>query len=175
MNNDPIFSRFIQRQLEEGMKLSESSDLFTLVPFSSRRFLAQFRCKGLAREEGRIVESNQWNIGIFFPEDYLRRAVDVSQVLMYLGPTEPEPWFVNIRPPFICMHIAPGAGLTDLIYGLYDLLTWNLYSTADNGLNSACAQWARHQDPKRFPVDKRPLKRRQIALRVEPLGKEASP
>jgi len=65
------------------MKLSESSDSLPWCRFPAGVFCA-VPLQGLAREEGRIVESNQWNIGIFFPEDYFA-AVDVSQVLMYLG------------------------------------------------------------------------------------------
>jgi hypothetical protein len=44
--------------------------------------------------------------------------------------------------------------------GRADLLTWRLYSTRDEGLNHAAAQCARNQPPERFPVDRRPLKRR---------------
>lgn len=172
--SDSVFDRFIQRQAEEGAKLAESSDLFALTPLFGRRFVAEFRCKGLARVHGRVVEHDYWAIGIRFPEDYLRRAVDVAEVLTFLGPQEPEPWHVNIRPPFICMHVAPGAPLVEIVYGLYDLLTWALYSTADNGLSSSCAQWARNQPPGRFPTDRRPLKRRRIALQVEVAGKESS-
>ena len=174
MSSDPVFDNFIQRQHEEGMKLANSSDLFTLVPLFSRRFLAEFRCKGLAREQGRIVERDFWAIEVRFPENYLRRSVHITEVLSYCGSAR-QPWHPNIRAPFICMHLATGAPLVEIIYGLYDLLTWQLVSTADEGLNHEAAQWYRHQDPRRFPIDKRPLKRRHVALQVEPLGQEASP
>ena len=172
MNDDLVFEKFFRQQLDEGMSLAEGSDLLTLLPFPGHRFIAQFCCRGLALEEGtgKIMEQNLWAIGIHFPPDYLRRPVDVAEVLTYLGPAR-EPWHVNIRPPHICMHIAPGAPLVEILYGLFDLLTWAVYSTEQNGLNGDCAQWARHQDPKRFPLEKRPLRRRRIAFQVEPLGK----
>lgn len=174
MSSDPVFDKFIQRQHEEGMNVANSSDLFTLVPLFGRRFVGEFRCKGLAREQGRVVEQDFWAIGVRFPEDYLRRPVDVAEVLTYLGPAR-EPWHPNIRPPFICMHLAPGAPLVEIIYGLFDLLTWQLVSTSDEGLNHEAAQWCRHQDPSRFPIDKRPLKRRRVALQVEPLEQAPAP
>ena len=170
--SDPIYNAFLARQLEEGQRLAASSDLFTLEPLSgpgpAARFILEFRCKGLAREQGRVVEKNLWHIGVFFPENYLRAAVHVSEVLTYLGPVL-EPWHPNIRAPFICMHLTPGASLVDITLGLYDLLTWNLFATGDEGLNHAAAQWSRHQDPRRLPVDRRPLKRRMVTLDVQPL------
>ena len=169
--SDPIYNAFLARQLDEGQRLAASSDLFTLEPLPGRvvaRFILEFHCKGLAREQGQVVEKNHWAIGVFFPENYLRSAVHVAEVLTYLGPAR-EPWLPNIRPPFFCMHLTPGASLVDITLGLYDLLTWHLFETGDEGLNHAAAQWTRHQDPKRFPVDRRPLKRRTVALDVQPL------
>ena len=168
--SDPIYHAFLARQLEEGQRLAAGSDLFTLQPLPERpaaHFILEFRCKGLAREQGRVVEKNLWRVGVFFPENYLRASVHVAEVLTYLGPV-PEPWHPNIRAPFICMHLTPGAPLVDIALGLYDLLTWNLFATGDEGLNHAAAQWSRHQDPGRFPVDRRPLKRRPLTLDVQP-------
>jgi len=160
--SDPIFNTFLERQLTEGLRLAAGSDLFRLVPQPGRRpthFGIELTCKGLARERGRVVEHSHWAFGIFFPDDYLRRPVDVAQVLMYLG-SAAEPFHPNLRPPFVCMHLAPGAPLVEIVMGLFELVTWSIYSTSDEGLNHAASQWARHQDPRRFPVDRRPLKRR---------------
>ena len=61
--------------------------------------------------------------------------------------------------------------LVEIVYGLFDLLTWRIYSTRDEGLNHAAAQWAGNQPPERFPVDRRPLKRRTSdAFTVEELA-----
>jgi hypothetical protein len=61
------------------------------------------------------------------------------------------------------MHLAPGTGLVDILYALHSLWTYNLVATGDEGLNHAASQWYRQQDRKRFPVDRRPLKRRGIS------------
>jgi len=181
--SDPIYNAFLARQLEEGQRLAASSDLFSLItpePVSGQsaaHFLLEFRCKGLARQAGRVVENSLWHIGVFFPENYLRTAVKVWEVLSYWGPA-PEPWHPNIgigAPSLICMHLTPGASLVEITLGLYDLLTWNLFATGDEGLNHAAAQWSRHQDPKRFPVDRRPLKRRTVTLDVQPLTTGGQP
>ena len=173
--NDPILTAFLERQLMEGTALAAGSDCLTLVPFSGSpptHYIAEFRSKGLMKSGDKIVEHDLWAIGIFFPADYLRRPIDVAHVLTYLGPAR-EPWHPNIRAPFVCMHLAPGAPLVEILFGLHDLLTWNLYSTSDEGLNHAAAQWARNQPPSRFPIDRRPLKRRAASLAVRPLETEA--
>ena len=163
MNNDPIYEAFLHLQLEEGTALAASSDVLKLVPLPGKlptHYLAHFEgCQGLVRNKfGQIVEFDQLGVAIWFPEDYLRH-VNIPQVLTYLGP-HPEPWHPNIRPPFICAHVEPGTSLVDLLYACFELWTWNLYATDDDGLNRAASQWSRHQPRSRFPIDRRPLKRR---------------
>ena len=173
--SDLVFNAFLERQHKEGTALAASSDFLTLVPFSGvppTHYIAEFSSKGIIKRGDEIVEHAHWAVGICFPPDYLRRPVDVAQVLTYLGSAR-EPWHPNIRPPFVCMHLSPGAPLAEILYGLHDLLTWNLYSTSDEGLNHAAAQWARNQGPDRFPIDRRPLKRRAVALAVRPHEAEA--
>lgn len=159
---DAIFDQFLLRQFEDARRLSEGSDLVRLTPVSGNppnRYVAQLHCTGLARVQGEIVPWSRWAVGIFFPEDYLRRPHDVATLLAYLGEAE-EPWHPNIRPPCLCVHVAPGAGVVEIAMALFDLLSWQTFSTADEGLNHAAAQWARRQDPARFPLERRPLRRR---------------
>lgn len=168
--NDPILQKFLARQLVEGLALSAASDLVTIVPFAGdppTHYVVEFTCLGLARERGHIVERDQWAIGVHFPESHLRQPGDVAHQLTYLGAAA-EPWYANIRRPFVCMHIAPGASLVEIVMGLFDLLTWTVFATGDDGLNPAASQWARQQDASRFPVDRRPLRRRAVALEVRP-------
>ncbi|MCL4180048.1 MAG: hypothetical protein KJ072_20160 [Verrucomicrobia bacterium] len=169
---DPVFGDFLGRQCQEGMALARNSDLLELMPLDglrSSRYLAEFRCRGLIEDErGAIVDYDRFAVGIWFPEDYLRR-VDLSQVVTYLGPA-PRPWHPNINGPFICLHITPGTPLVDILYGCFELFTWNLKYTGDEGLNHAAAQWARRQEPARFPLDRRPLRRRALDLHVATEG-----
>jgi hypothetical protein len=166
---DRILEAFLTRQREEGMALAQSSDLVTLVSDGGappRRYVARFSCTGLCRTPaGEITRMDYSEVGIFFPDDYLRR-LDPYQVLMWLGPR--NVWHPNIsdRAPLICLgHLGPGTRLTDILYQLFEIITYQRYSTHD-AMNSDAAAWARaHQD--RFPVDRRPLKRRSISLSVD--------
>jgi hypothetical protein len=168
-STDPVFTAFLSAQFKAGMALAAESDLLELIPIRGHpptRYVAEFRCKGLVREGGRIVENDFWAIGIYFPSDYLRMPIDISGLLSYLGP-HPEPWSPNMQigrlPSLICMHVGSGVGLIEILNGLFDLISWNLYSTADEGLNHLASQWARNElsrNPNRFPIDRRPLKTR---------------
>lgn len=170
--NDRILEAFLRRQFEEGMALAGSSDVLELIPLPGEdppsRYIAHFEgCNGLVRDtRGRIVEFDKFAVGIWFAEDHLRR-VNPAQVLSYLGPHH-EPWHPNLRPPFICAHIEPGTGIVDVLYAAFEIWTWNLFATHDEGLNHAASQWSRKQDRRRFPIDRRPLKRRSMVGSVEP-------
>lgn len=170
---DLIFSSFLQRQQREGAALAETSDVLRLMPVDGEppdRYVAEFQAKGLVRNRrGEIVEATGFAVMVWFPPDYLRNEhVDVPQVLTYLGP-HACPWHPNIRPPFICVDIKRGMSLVEILYACFEVWTWNLYSTRDEGLNHAASQWARQQNPKRFPIDRRPLKRRTLDFEVKDL------
>lgn len=163
---DPVFAGFLRRQSEEGLKLAAASDLLQLRPVRGvppYQYFARFSCKGLAQSRsGKVIEHDQWDIGIQFPPDYLRSPSHPGQVFAFLGTgarRDLQPWHPNIRDCWICMEVTPGMPLVEILYGLFDLLTWRLYSTRDEGLNHAASQFARQQPPGRFPVDRRALKR----------------
>ena len=168
--NDPILRSFFERQNQEGMALAACSDILRLMPAPTsppQQYLAEFRCKGLIQNRtGEIVEHNLFAVAITLPDDYLRR-VQRELVVTYLGP-EPVVWHPNIQGPYVCLvDIRPGTSLVDILYACFELFTWNLKNTSDEGLNHAASEWARHQDPSRFPVDRRPLKRRTLRLQTE--------
>jgi hypothetical protein len=164
--NDPVHRAFCEQQLIDGRAFAQATSIIDLVPMPApageppTRYIAHFRdCHGLVRDAaGNIVEHHEFVAGICFPADYLCR-IEIPQVLAYLGP-HPAPWHPNIRPPFICANLAPGTPLVDVLYVLYELWTWNLFATKDDGLNRLASQWSRQQDRARFPIDRRPLKRR---------------
>lgn len=169
--DDPIYDRFLQRQFEEGMDLARSSDLLALhVPsFTPPHFVAEFRCRGLVRgSNGRIVEADRFEIGVWFPPDYLRRADPFEMLRIFT----PGAWHPNISSdrPFICIgRIAPGMRLVEILYQVHDILTYAKFNPRENdALNKPACAWAReHQDL--FPVDRRPLKRSVLHLEVKPL------
>jgi hypothetical protein len=81
-------------------------------------------------------------------------------VLTWLAPR--DIWHPNISAdaPVICVgRLAPGTALVDLLYQLFEVITWNKVTMReDDALNRAACQWAR-RNGHRFPVDRRPLKR----------------
>jgi hypothetical protein len=170
---DKIFEAFLKRQNDEGMALAGSSDLLDLYPMGGdppNRYIAQFHCKGLMRSKnGDIVEAERFEVGIWFPSDYLRRA-EPFQVLTWLGP--PGVFHPNIgeKAPFICVgKLKPNTPLTDILYQCFEIITYNKVTMReDDALNPDACVWARENQHK-FPIDRRPLKRRTLDLRIEPL------
>lgn len=164
MTRDPVFQAFLARQLEEGTALSAQTDLVELWPFSGHppdRYVAQFHCTGLVRRGSQVLEADRFEVGIWFPSDYLRRA-EPWQVLTWLGPREVFHPNISHRLPFICVgRLAPGTGLVDLLYQCFEIISWQKVTMReDDALNPAACGWAR-EHLARFPVDRRPLKWRR--------------
>jgi hypothetical protein len=170
---DRIFESFLARQHEEGMALASESDLLDLVPRGAPadRYLARFTCRGLVRQPPHSgVEFERFEVGIRFGLDYLRLA-DPFRVLTWLGPR--EIWHPNIAAtaPVICVgRLAPGTSLVDILYQVFEIITWNKVTMReDDALNREACQWAR-RNSHRFRVDRRPLKRRRCDFCVEKRG-----
>ena len=166
---NPIYENFMRHQLEEGMELANSSDLLRLhvPPMSPPTFIAEFHCNGLIREgDGEIKVANEFRVGIWMGPDYLRRADAFEMLRMFT----PNVWHPNVSRihPLICVgRLVAGTPLVDILYQIFEVLTYTKWNTADGMNNAACA-WAReHQNE--FPIDRRPLKRRTLNLEVQPL------
>ncbi|MEY2410118.1 MAG: hypothetical protein QOF48_2788 [Verrucomicrobiota bacterium] len=167
---DPILDDFLREQLAQATQLASESDLVTVTPMGGvppSQYVIEFRCRGLKKtSQNRIVaDDGPWGFGVNFPANFLRGGFHPAEVLAYLGPVA-QPWHPNLRPPFVCLEVRPAMPLTEIIFTLFDLLSWNLFSTQDEGLNHDASQWYRNQDPSRFPIDQRPLKRRIPSLVV---------
>jgi hypothetical protein len=165
---DQILKKFLESQHAAALELQASSDLFEILPIEGvppQRYILSLRAKGLIQANGGIVETDTCNVMIWFPDHYLRH-IEAPEVLTYVGP-HPRPWHPNMRPPFICAKIRHGTTLVELIYLCFEIWTWRLFGTRDDGLNPAASQWARNQPAGRFPVDRRPLKRRTLDMDVE--------
>lgn len=161
MTNDPILDAFLNRQADDGMALARASGILDVFPSDDTppsRFIARYRARTLVVEADSVGEGLlDIVVGIHFDRNYLRR-VDPFRVLTFVSP--PRVFHPNIRPPFICLGpITPGTGLADLLYRVYDVVTFHkMTPLEDDALNArACAWTRRHRH--RFPVDPRPLKR----------------
>lgn len=170
-SSDAIYQRFMERQRIEGMALAESSDILRLhiPPMAPPHFVAEYFCKGLIRDAaGEIKEANRFQVGIWFPADYLRRADPFEMLRMFT----PNVWHPNISPdlPLICTgHITPGTSLVDILFQVFEILAYMKYTPVEkNSLNPLACSWAR-ENQDRFPIDRRPLKRRALNLEVKSL------
>lgn len=163
--SDLVYASFLKSQIDRARRLVQTSDRVTLTPLQGQPpycWLVRFSCVGLVKSRRGVAEHHRWALGVRFPEDYLRARVHVAEVLTWLGPQ--EVWHPNVSPPFVCIDLRAGMPLDELVFTLYDLLTWNVYGVGDDGLNRAAAQWARHQPAERFPLDRRPLLRANTEL-----------
>jgi ubiquitin-protein ligase len=169
---DPIQQKFLRWNFEQGTQFAAQSDIVHLDPqptlpgMPPDRYLAVFRCNGLIHDGQSVRVGNQFAVGIAFPADYLVAPPNVVRILTLLTPNV---WHPNVAmtAPVLCVgHITPGMTLVEHLYQLYEIFSWQKLATHDP-LNPAAAQWAR--DPAnraRFPVDRRPLKRRAIEIKA---------
>lgn len=162
MTRDAVYEAFLARQYDEGMALARDSDLLELVPLDGMppcRYLARFGCTGLVRPpNGRVIEFDRFEVGIWFPSDYLRRA-EPWQILTWLGPRRVFHPNISDRMPLICVgRLKPGTWLVDLLYQCFEIISYQKVTMReDDALNTAACGWAReHQQL--FPIDRRPLK-----------------
>ena len=167
MSRDPVLEAFLARQYQEAMALASASDLLELHPLDGMppsRYIARFNCRGLIRSpNGSVTESDHFEVGIWFPSDYLRRAVP-WEVLTWLGPRHVFHPNISNRMPLICVgRLAPGTWLVDILFQCFEIITYQKVTMReDDALNPGACAWAReHQG--RFPIDPRPLKWRAEA------------
>lgn len=166
---DPIFGAFLEKQAEEGRTLAQLSDILSLdcLP-TGQHFIAHLACRGLTMEhDGVIREADAFHFGVFFAADYLR-ACNPYETLTLFDPLNVYHPNVGYGSPFICVgHIAPGTALVDLIYRVYETLSYQKLTPVEhNALNKEACRWAR-ANQERFPIDPRPLKRRPLKLVAE--------
>jgi ubiquitin-protein ligase len=168
---DPILRAFLERQAEEGRALARASDILDLdcLP-GGQHFIATYHCRGLVKDPaGAVREAGAFHVGITFPAGYLRN-VNPPEILTLLGPLNTYHPNLTFGGPFICIgHIVPGMQLVDILYQIYEVLSYQRVTPReDNALNREACRWARANQA-RFPIDPRPLKRRALALEVERL------
>jgi hypothetical protein len=160
---DKVFTKFLTQQHTEGRALAEQSEILTLHTEPStlpQRYYAEYRCNGLVQDrDGRISPCGLFIVSITFPNDYLRRA-EMPEVLTWVGPV--NAFHPNILGPrgWICIgRLEPGTGLVDILYQLFEIITYHNYNPSEHfSLNRFACSWARNNQG-RFPTDSRPLKR----------------
>ena len=175
---DRVFESFLKSEYDEINKLAADSDILEVLPLPRdgtsqaarpaeappQKYILRFRCKGFVREGSVMSEWDDWAVGVWFPEDYLRQA-GAASVLTWLSPANPA--HPNVRPPWTCTgELAPGTGLVEIAYRLYDMIRMeNVTCVETDALQPELCSWARSKIAAgEFPVDMRPLKRRSRHL-----------
>jgi len=168
---DMVFASFLEAQEAQAGELALSSDLLELEPLGpkpSRYYFVDFRCRGLVESASGVTETDRFRVGICFPHHYLRRA-EVPEVVKLLSPV--ETFHPNVLFPFICLgRLKPGTPLVDIIFQCFEIFTFQKVNMReDDALNKRACAWARHHQD-RFPIDRTPLRRRSLTLRVRVPG-----
>ena len=165
MMTDSIMKQFLEDQRRRGLSLADNSDILTLTAIQDveqsppHRYIAKYACKSALRNgDGQIhIAESQFYVGISFGRDHLRR-VDPLQLVTWLGPG--DIFHPNVRGPLFCVgRVHSGITLVDILYQVFEIVTFVNWSSHDL-LDDAAAQWARNNQHL-FPVDRRPLKRRE--------------
>jgi len=122
-------------------------------------YAVRFDCRSVLRnEQGEYAAAEaKCDLAIRFPNDYLRRKPDPGEIVCWLGPENIV--HPNVRAPTgICIgRMAAGTELVDLLYQVYEIVTYMKWVPQDP-LDEDAARWARHHQHL-FPVDRRPLKK----------------
>lgn len=165
--SDPILQAFRAQQLVAAKALAERGDILKLRSLdpgaAPSAYHVTFHCKTLVLDGTEVREADRVEVGFFIPPDYLER-VDPVRTVSILNPF--NIFHPNVLGPVICIgRMTPGTELTDLIYQVYEIVTFQKYATHDS-LNKRAAQWCRNNHA-RLPLERRPLKRRSLAIEGE--------
>ncbi|RMD81717.1 MAG: hypothetical protein D6815_11085 [Candidatus Dadabacteria bacterium] len=162
---DKVFSRFLARQAEQAQALTDGSDIVVVHSISPQRFLLLLDCTGLVRtSDGAVEEHRGFAIGVYLHDGYLSKPIP-GIVLSCLFPS--KTFHPNVLGPAMCVgRIAPATPLVDLVHRVYELVTYQSYTTLEyDALQPAACAWARHHRS-RLPIDARPLRRGSSAQGV---------
>jgi len=165
---DKILDLFLRKQYTEGLALAAASDVLELRPLCEanappQRYLARFHCQGFVENRGQITKADRFDIGIYFPDQYLREANNF-EVISWLWPQ--NVFHPNVKVPFVCLgeFLRPGTKLVEILFTMHAIITHHKWA-AHSPLNETAAQWTR-ANQSRLPADKRPLKRRALDLQI---------
>ena len=170
---DRVYEAFIEGQNVAAQTLNQASDIVHITPKKLNRghlYTVRLLCKGLVNDNGTIKEHGQFALGIHFPEHYLRRCV-AAEIVCWFSPA--TIWHPNIKPPFICLgRVTPGTQIVDIVHQAYQIITYQKVTMIEtDALNHDACAWARANSDM-FPVDKHPLRRRNVEFTIEEIKKE---
>jgi len=116
---DKIFEAFLKRQTKRAWRSLDRAHLLELYPMGGDppdRYVASVSMQGLMRSQnGDVVEADHFEVGIWFPSDYLRRA-EPFQVLTWVVRLTCSTQISATKAPFICVgKLKPNTALADIL------------------------------------------------------------
>lgn len=165
---DRVYEAFIEGQNVAAQTLNQASDIVHITSKKLNRghlYIVKLLCKGLVNDNGTIKEHGQFELGVHFPEHYLRRC-DPATIVCWYSPS--NVWHPNIKPPFLCLgRVTPGMQLVDIVHQAYEIISYQKVTMNESdALNHDACAWARANSNK-FPIDKRPLRQRTVQFNIE--------
>ncbi len=156
---DPIYASFLDKTAAEARELCTDSEVVSLTRISPAHFLGQFHCKGLVKNGAAPVEeADEFAVGFHLHQSYLR-VVHPGLVLTLVHPRSAfHPNIGNEGHEMCIGDIRPGTGLPELIYRVYELITFGNFSVVESdAFNRDACSWAR-QNLDLFPLESRALR-----------------
>ena len=173
---DTVFNSWLERQYRDVQALAAASDVLRIACETDarppRRFIAQFDCPTMVGNAQNVTRVQGFAVHFEFPSEYLRVPVEVGRLINLLAPRVFHP---NVSHPFVCIGpVAPGTSLLELIYRVYEILSFQKFTPReDNALNhDACVWTRRHLDL--LPLSRAPLKRRVSTFSVTEIRRGGS-
>lgn len=153
---DPIYEGFLRDAHRTSQALFDASDLVAGEWLTPQHLVLHLSCHGLVKTpEGRIQVHAESAVGLHLPSNFLS-WVDPMSVVTVLAPH--GSFHPNVRAPVACIGpIEPGELIDSLIYRVFDLVSYNNFTTDErDALSFEACQFARSRI-ELFPVDGRPL------------------
>lgn len=182
---DGIFKSFLEDGLRRAMEIASESDILEVIPHPSYSpsllYLLVFNDVAYLRDSG----DNNINVSrgivcveIRFPLDYLRSTdsnlyLKTATILDPSSLLHPDPYLFhpNYDPVSGCICLGadflPGTPLNNLIFHIYDIISYSNYSTDErNGLNAVACRYLRDHPEVISNLRIMPLRRRRLAAKV---------
>jgi hypothetical protein len=175
---DKILASFLQNSFADAKQLESESGVFSIcesLGSPPSRFLLRF--SGLDHlvqdpADGRVHVSQQpVLVGVNFPPDYLRR-IDENLYLKVVCLLNPDFFHPNVKSPlgWICLGHAfmPGTTLSDLVYHLYDIVTYqNMTVDEQDAFNADACRYLRQYPETVAKLQRPPLRHQPLQLQVK--------
>jgi hypothetical protein len=178
MQQDKVLTRFLQNSFWKATKLLAESDVLSIIDLEGDPpflFLLGFNnishlIKDPEREEVVSLMSPVF-ANIFFPPDYLR-SVDPALYLKMVAIPDQGFFHPNVKLPhgWVCLghDFLPGTDLSDLIFHLYDIITYrNVTVDERDALNPEACRYLRQNPEVIAGLKNPPLRRRKLNVQVK--------